>query len=46
MITERINKWVCESLPEAVTKTEGFLAAGLKAWRVDCVVYWIEDSTD
>lgn len=46
MITERINKWECYTPAEAVAKTELFLASGLKAWRVGCVVYWIEDSTD
>lgn len=46
MLAKRINKWECYTPAEAVAKTELFLAAGLKAWRVDCVVCWIEESTD
>jgi len=46
MITERINKWDCECVMNAVTMVEGLLKEGIKAWRVGSVVYWVESSTD
>lgn len=46
MITERINKWDCECVVKAANMVEDYLKHGFKAWRVGCVVYWVESSTD